>query len=50
MVIYQEIKVALVSILPKYTFRVVKGHKVTYVVSITLAMKNGLRMRVDRRD
>jgi len=46
---YQEMKIALATILPKYRFRLVKGHTVRYAFSITLPMKYGLLMTVEKR-
>jgi len=46
---YQEIKVALATVLSKFSFRLVKGHVVMYKVTITLPMKYGLQMWVEKR-
>ncbi len=47
---YEEIKVALCAILPKFQFRLVDPSSVKLAFSLTLPAKNGMVMHVFPRD
>lgn len=44
-----EIIITTAMVLKKYKFRPVSGHKIEFLNQVTLSMKNGMKVFVERR-
>lgn len=44
-----EILIAMSLLMKKYRFKLVRGHKVDFLYQVTLSMKNGMKVSVEKR-